>query len=120
VDLAAAAGTFSEGELSRGVTAHGKTGPAGPRGTRVGLNDYTGWFKGDAAMEGQYFGYDGPCPPWNDSRIHHYAFNLYALDVPRTSVEGVFTGAQVRHSITGHVLAEATYGGTYTINPRAT
>jgi phosphatidylethanolamine-binding protein (PEBP) family uncharacterized protein len=120
VDLPATPGSFAEGELSRGVIPHGKPGPAGPRGTRIGVNDYTGWFKGDPAMEGQYFGYDGPWPPWNDTRIHHYIFNLYALDVPRTAVDGVFTGAQVRHAITGHVLAEATYAGTYTINPQAT
>jgi phosphatidylethanolamine-binding protein (PEBP) family uncharacterized protein len=120
VDLAAAPGTFAEGELSNGVTPKGKPGPAGPRGTRVGLNDYTGWFKGDPAMEGQYFGYDGPCPPWNDSRVHNYSFNLYALDVARTAVDGIFSGAQVRNAITGHVLGMATFGGTYTINPRAT
>ena len=46
-------------------------------------------------MEGQYFGYDGPCPPWNDSRVHHYQFRLLALDLPRCPVEGIFTGPQV-------------------------
>ena len=120
VDLPPTPGTFAEGALSDRATPRGKPGPAGPGGTRVGLNDYTGWFKGDAAMDGQYFGFDGPCPPWNDSRIHNYAFNLYALDVPRTSVDGIFTGAQVRNAITGHVLGMATFAGTYTINPTAT
>ena len=32
-------------------------------------------------MSGDYFGYDGPCPPWNDSIVHHYVFTVYALDV---------------------------------------
>jgi phosphatidylethanolamine-binding protein (PEBP) family uncharacterized protein len=119
VDLPATAGSFAEGELAIGVTARGKPGTAGPRGTRVGLNDYTGWFKGDPAMEGQYHGYDGPCPPWNDSIIHHYAFTLYAVDLARCPVEGSFTGEQVRAAITGHVLAQAVLSGTYTINPDA-
>src|SRR5688572_19661743 len=44
VDLPADAAPIAEGELSTGVTPRGKRGPAGPRGTRTGLNDYTGWF----------------------------------------------------------------------------
>jgi phosphatidylethanolamine-binding protein (PEBP) family uncharacterized protein len=119
VDLPPAAGSFAEGELADGVTPHGKPGPAGPRGTRWGLNDYTGWFKGDPAMEGQYHGYDGPCPPWNDTVIHHYVFTLYAIDLVRCPVDASFTGEQVRAAITGHVLGQAVLSGTYTINPNA-
>jgi phosphatidylethanolamine-binding protein (PEBP) family uncharacterized protein len=119
VDLPPLAGVFVEGELSRGVTPHGKPGPDGPRGTRCGLNDYTGWFKGDASMEGLYYGYDGPCPPWNDSLVHHYLFALYALDVARCAVEGTFTGTDARAALTGHVLAQAVIEGTYTINSKA-
>jgi Raf kinase inhibitor-like YbhB/YbcL family protein len=119
VDLPADAGPIAEGEFSREVTARGKPGPASARGTRSGLNDYTGWFKGDPAMEGQYFGYDGPCPPWNDARVHRYHFTLYALDVPRAPVDGVFTGADLRKAIAGHALGEARFGGTYAIYPRA-
>ena len=66
----------------------GKPGPASLRGTRQGLNDYTGWFAGDPAMAGSYFGYDGPFPPFNDSLVHHYVFTLYAVAVPRLPVEG--------------------------------
>ena len=51
-----------------GVTPRGKSGPDSAGGTRSGLNGYTEWFAGDADMGGQYFGYDGPCPPWNDER----------------------------------------------------
>jgi phosphatidylethanolamine-binding protein (PEBP) family uncharacterized protein len=119
VDLPPVPGAFRESELSSGVTPHGKPGPQGPRGTRCGLNDYTGWFKGDAAMEGQWYGYDGPFPPWNDSLVHHYLFSLYAVDVPRCGVEGTFTGTEVRAAITGHVLAQAVIEGTYTINSKA-
>ena len=32
-------------------------------------------------MFGDYYGYDGPCPPWNDELVHRYVFTLYALDV---------------------------------------
>jgi Raf kinase inhibitor-like YbhB/YbcL family protein len=106
-----------EGEFSSGITPRGKTGPDGLRGTRQGLNDYTQWFKGDADMGGNYFGYDGPCPPWNDEIIHHYHFTLYALDVARCPVDGTFTGPEVRQAIRNHVLAQAAIVGTYAINP---
>jgi Raf kinase inhibitor-like YbhB/YbcL family protein len=119
VDLEPTVAPIEEGEFAAGVIAHGKAGPAGPRGTRQGLNDYTGWFRGDPGMEGRYFGYDGPCPPWNDERIHRYHFALYALDCARCPVEGPFGGADVRAVIKGHVLAQATISGTYAIYANA-
>ena len=109
---------LDEGEFSDGVVPRGKQAKDGPRGTRQGLNDFTGWFSGDPDMEGRYFGYDGPAPPWNDSIIHHYVFTIYALDVDRVDIEGEFTGPEVREAIQGHVLAEASLEGTYTQNPR--
>ena len=120
VDLPASLAELKEGQFSRGFTAHGKSGPAveGLAGARHGLNDYTGWFAGNAEMAGDYFGYDGPFPPFNDSLIHHYVFTVYALKVERAAVEGKFTGAQVREAIYPHVLAEATHSGTYTLNKR--
>ena len=118
VDLPPGVSELAEGEFSQGFTARGKPGPASLHGARQGLNDYTGWFAGNAEMSGQYFGYDGPFPPFNDSLIHHYVFTLYALDVERCAVEGSFTGAQVREALVGHVLGEATISGTYTLNPR--
>ena len=119
VDLPASTTELKEGEFSRGFTAHGKPGPdVGGAGARHGLNDYTGWFAGNEEMAGNYFGYDGPFPPFNDSLIHHYVFTVYALGVERAPVEGKFTGAQVREAIYPHVLAEATHSGTYTLNKR--
>jgi Raf kinase inhibitor-like YbhB/YbcL family protein len=118
VDLAGDVRSLDEGEFSNGVVPHGKQAQEGPRGTRQGLNDFTGWFSGDPDMEGQYFGYDGPAPPWNDSIIHHYVFTIYALEVDRVDVDGDFTGPEVRDAIEGHVLAEASLQGTYTQNPR--
>ena len=117
VDLPATATSIAEGEYSSAVTPRGKDGPDGPGGTRQGLNDYTGWFAGDPDMEGQYHGYDGPCPPWNDSIVHHYVFTLYALDVERCPVDGTFGGAEVRNAIGPHVLAQASVTGTYSLNP---
>lgn len=118
VDLPADIEVVEEGEFSDGVVAHGKKVQEGPRGTRQGLNDFTGWFAGDPDMEGRFYGYDGPAPPWNDSIHHHYVFTVYALDIDRVAVEGDFTGADVREAIEGHVLAEASLQGTYTQNPR--
>lgn len=118
VDLPATVSGFEEGHWSRGFTARGKPGPATAGAARQGLNDYTGWFAGDADNAGSYFGYDGPFPPFNDSLVHHYVFTLYALDVARLGVEGAFTGAQVRDALAGHVLGAATLSGTYTLNRR--
>jgi Raf kinase inhibitor-like YbhB/YbcL family protein len=118
VDLPASVSEIAEGEYSRGFTPRGKQGPATLHGARHGLNDYTGWFAGDPERSGQYFGYDGPFPPFNDSLVHHYVFTLYALKVPRLGVEGAFTGQQVRAALNGHVLGEATLSGTYTLNRR--
>ncbi len=118
VDLPPSIASFAEGEFSRGFTPHGKPGPAAAHGARQGLNDYTGWFAADPSMAGQYFGYDGPFPPFNDSLVHHYVFTLYALSVERLPVEGAFTGAQVREALAGRVLGAATLSGTYTLNRR--
>lgn len=118
VDLPASLREIAEGEFSREFTARGKSGPATLRGARHGLNDYTGWFAGNDELGGQYFGYDGPFPPFNDARVHRYVFTLYALDVEHCPVEGSFTGAQVREAIAGHVLDEASFTGDYTLNKR--
>jgi Raf kinase inhibitor-like YbhB/YbcL family protein len=117
IDLPPDTPPIARGEFAEGVIARGKPGPHAPRGARQGTNDYTGWFAGDKGMSGSYFGYDGPCPPWNDAMVHRYLFTLYALDVPRLAVEGVFCGADVRKAIDGHVLAQAAVSGRYSLNP---
>lgn len=117
VDLAADTDAIAAGAFSSSVTARGKSGPEGPDGTRQGVNDYTGWFAGDADMVGDYYGYDGPCPPWNDSIVHHYHFTLYALDIPRCPIDGRFGRDRVLAAIDGHVLGTASLMGTYSLNP---
>jgi len=118
VDIPANMSAIAEAEFSDGVTARGKPGPEAKYGARQGLNDYTGWFAGDKDMGGNYFGYDGPCPPWNDEIVHHYVFTVYALDSARCAVSGAFKGAEVLKAIEGHVLAKASLTGTYTLNPK--
>lgn len=117
VDLDPAAEPIRAGEFSDGVTPRGKKGPAGPRGTRQGLNDYTLWFASDQEMAGDYFGYDGPCPPWNDSIVHHYVFRLHALDIAKCPVSGNFRGPDALAAIKGHVLDTAQITGLYALNP---
>ena len=119
VDLAPDGPAIGEGEFSDGVIAGGKSGPGGPRGTRQGINNYTQWFEGDAAMKGIYFGYDGPGPPWNDERLHHYHFTLYALDVEKCPAQGEFYGPDVLKAIEGHILDKASMVGSYAIYPDA-
>jgi hypothetical protein len=120
IDLPADTREIAVGSHSHNVTPKGKAGPQAPGGKpwRHGINDYTGWFAGDHDMEGDYYGYDGPCPPWNDSIVHRYVFTVYALDVERLDVGGVITGAAVRAALEGHVLASDQITGTYTLNPR--
>lgn len=115
------------GQLSDGVVAGGKPGPdaglavvdGSEHRLRQGVNDYSAWFAADPAMAGDYFGYDGPCPPWNDLRVHHYVFRLYALDVPRLPLEGRFTCLQAYAAMRGHILDEAQLIGTYSLHPQA-
>ena len=121
VDLPTLPTCIAEGQYSRGFTPGGKPGHPvrpGAAGGRQGLNDFTGWFADRADLRGQYFGYDGPFPPFNDSLVHHYGFTLYAVALPTLPLPEPFTGLQARAALAGHVLAEATLSGTYTLNPR--
>ncbi len=120
VDIPASTTEIAAGECSDGIVAGGKTATPGPDGSRQGVNDYTGWFANDADMAGVYRGYDGPCPPWNDMRVHRYRFTVYALGCERTAVEGDFTAVQVLEAIQPFILAEASITGTYALNPLAT
>lgn len=119
VDLDPASGGIAEGAHSTSVTAHGKPGGDAPTGGRHGVNDYTGWFAGDADMEGEWYGYDGPCPPWNDERVHRYTLTVYALDTDRLPVSGAFTAADLEAAVEGHVLANGSFAFTYAINATA-
>jgi Raf kinase inhibitor-like YbhB/YbcL family protein len=118
IDLPMDITTIKEGEYSHIVTGKGKRGPSAAHGARQGVNDYTSWFAADPDMHGDYYGYDGPCPPWNDSIVHRYIFTVYALDVEILPIMGRFTGPDVMKVINNHKLGSASLSGKYTLNPR--
>lgn len=108
VDINPQQNGIEEGEDSDGITEGGKVPGPRPYGLS-GINSYSG-----AEIHG---GYDGPCPPWNDELIHQYHFRLYALDVTTLPVKGHFTGADVVKAMQGHILDQAEWTGTYSLNP---
>ena len=115
IDIPAHVTELATGECGQGVVPGGKSSPKGPAGARQGLNDYTQFMQGNPDLAGQYFGYDGPCPPWNDERLHHYVFTVYALDVAKLEVPQPFDGHEVLKAIQGHVLDHAAITGTYSL-----
>ncbi|PWE13690.1 YbhB/YbcL family Raf kinase inhibitor-like protein [Alcaligenes faecalis] len=110
--------SLAEGSYSKGITPRGKAGPLALDDTRQGVNDFTNWFASDRDMNGDYFGYDGPCPPWNDALPHRYVFTVYALDIAELPLEGRFSGQDVLRAMEGHILGRASLTGMYTLNPR--
>jgi hypothetical protein len=116
VDMPRAAVRSATASFPSGVTSKGKSGPLAPRNTRQGLNDYTAWFANDKDMAGDYFGYDGPCPPWNDEIPHRYVFTLFALSTwtsarcsassPPPTCEGDQATSLGTRQITRSLLAE--------------
>lgn len=115
VNIPTSVNEIPAGSVSDGVTARGKEPGKSDLG-QTGINDYTGWFAGDEDMKGDYGGYDGPCPPWNDTLIHRYVFTVYALDVETLDLSGSFTGQQAEEAMEDHILEQACWTGTYTLN----
>lgn len=116
VDIPAATTSLDASMDSEGVTNGGKPPGPGKVGVR-GLNNYTDWFASDDKMKGNYAGYDGPCPPWNDARRHHYRFTVYALDVPSLGLAGTFRASDALKAMRRHVLAKGQTVGVYALNP---
>lgn len=104
------------GDDSKEITSKGKKSGLTQYGAIAGINDYTDWFAGDEQMAGYYGGYDGPCPPWNDERIHHYYFIVFALNCEKIDISGNFTGKDLLAAIENHIIDKAEYVGTYTLN----
>ena len=115
-DIPADVRAIAAGSCSEGLAVGGKPAGRDAGGVR-GLNDYTGWFAGDAAMGGRYHGYDGPYPPAHDLRTHRYFFRLFALDVPSLGLADGFGAGDALRAMHGHVLAEAALYGTYSLQP---
>lgn len=69
----------------------------------------------NAAFGGNGFdrhGYGGPCPP-PGSGMHHYVFDLYALDLPGLHLTQNAAAGDLRSAIRGHILGTARLTGTY-------
>jgi Raf kinase inhibitor-like YbhB/YbcL family protein len=116
VDIPASVTSLKEGSESNARVPHGKPATPAAAGVR-GLNDYTKVMAANDAMKGQYFGYDGPCPPWNDENVHHYHFTVYALSVASLNLPKDFDGPAAIEAIKGKVLAQGEVLGLYTQNP---
>ena len=116
-DIPAHQTNLAEGVASQGVTPRGKSSGKKPYGL-AGLNDYTQWFAGDPEMGGNYADYDGPCPPWNDSILHHYHFTVYALSKESLKLPEIFEAAEVIKAMAGYILAQSSWMGTYSMNPQ--
>ncbi|HTV26476.1 MAG TPA: YbhB/YbcL family Raf kinase inhibitor-like protein [Xanthobacteraceae bacterium] len=118
VDIPPNIRSLKEGADSSARVVHGK--PATPAAVGVrGLNDYTKVTAGNDATKGQYYGYDGPCPPWNDEVVHHYHFAVFALSAKKLDLPQDFDGAAVLEVIKDKVLAQGEVVGLYTQNPAA-
>jgi Raf kinase inhibitor-like YbhB/YbcL family protein len=115
VDIPADVTELPEGAGSQEIVVRGKPTGRTEHGV-TGVNSYTDFLAGDPDMEGTYGGYDGPFPPWNDERLHHYHYVVYALDVPSLGLEGDFKLDDVREAISGHVLDEGELVATYTLH----
>lgn len=112
VDIPPSVTSIAEGQDSKGITPGGKIPGKLPYGIS-GTNDYAlkaGMNKGG--------GYDGPCPPWNDERMHHYHFIVYALDIPTLGMEGTISGESAEAAMQNHILARGVVTGLYTQNTK--
>jgi Raf kinase inhibitor-like YbhB/YbcL family protein len=116
IDISPKTRSIEQGALSDTHMIHGQLATAAKVGT-PGLNDYTRVTAANESMKGLYFGYDGPCPPWNDERPHHYHFMVFALSVPALGLSGAFTAPQALEAMKGKILAQGEEIGLYALNP---
>jgi hypothetical protein len=122
VDIPPAVRYLPPGTEGDGYAPGGKPIGAGKLGGIRGTNDYWYLFNNNPKMPptlaGPYAGFDGPCPPGNDEKIHTYVFQVYALDVPTLNLSGQFFTPAVLKAMAGHILGEGeaaakfTYDGT--------
>jgi len=117
VDIPAGTRSIKEGTASHERVLHGKPATPAPAGGVNGLNDYTTATAANPAMKGNYYGYDGPCPPWNDENLHHYHFSVYALSVKSLGLPKDFDAAAAKEAMKGKILAEGELLAVYTQNP---
>jgi len=116
IDIPANVTEIPEGADADGAVPHGKPQMPAKIGLR-GLNLLTNVFAANPQMSGNYFGYDGPCPAFNDAIAHNYRFRVYALNVPTLNLSGPFDGNAAISAMFGHILAVGEVKGTYSLNP---
>jgi Raf kinase inhibitor-like YbhB/YbcL family protein len=117
VDIPADVTSIAEGADSNARVIHGKPATPAAAGGARGLNDFTKVTAANEAMKGQYYGYDGPCPPWNDENVHHYHFTVYALSVPKLDLGKEFDAAVAMAAMKDKTLAQGELPAIYTTNP---
>ena len=63
--------------------------------------------------------FGGPCPPWNDARLHHYHFIVMALSKDAPTIAPGTSAKVAYNQLIGNaaLLAQGTLTGTYTLNP---
>ncbi|HVJ35377.1 MAG TPA: YbhB/YbcL family Raf kinase inhibitor-like protein [Terriglobia bacterium] len=115
VDIPVKVTSLQAGVEGDRLTPKGKPQIATDHGRR-GLNDYGPFMASNLDMAGDYAGYDGPCPPWNDQRLHHYTLTVFALSVGHLPVEGKFDGGAVLEAIEPYILAKGSASATYSLN----
>ncbi|MBY0407966.1 MAG: YbhB/YbcL family Raf kinase inhibitor-like protein [Rickettsiales bacterium] len=109
VDIPIHVGGLLEGIDSKGITPGGNDWGTKAYGTN-GQNDYA------SISPGPHGGYEGPCPPWNDARVHRYHFTLYALDIPSLKLPSPVTGPQAEVAMRGHILAQSEVVASFSTN----
>ncbi|MQA72823.1 MAG: YbhB/YbcL family Raf kinase inhibitor-like protein [Solirubrobacterales bacterium] len=117
VDVPAEVTELGEGAGSDGVVIGGKEPGETSFGGVAGANGFTAFLAGDEQMGGTYGHYDGPFPPFNDERLHHYHFRVYALDTPSLELSGAFELDDLYEAIEGRVLDQGEVVATYSLHP---
>jgi Raf kinase inhibitor-like YbhB/YbcL family protein len=112
VDIPPTITRLRAGEESAGFVLKGK--PTGPtsHGLR-GANVFTHYYSRESGLSGPRGGYDGPCPPHNDTIVHRYVTDVYALDVATLGLSGVFFGEAAQQAMEGHILASGRANASY-------
>ena len=95
-DMEPAVCEVKKGEASVGDEKSGKRF-AKPMGIEA-INDYS-------SETEIHRGYDGPCPPGFDARMHGYAFRVYALDVKTLDFPDTARLVEFCERMASHVLA---------------
>ncbi len=80
-------------------------------GSKLMVNDFAGFFKDK--QPAAFRGYDGPCPPFNDPKLHHYHFQVRALDIPELKARDGSNAKDVMAEIEAHTVAMGEIVGTF-------